>query len=41
MNTTKITSPMETIMLRWASWIESRVVMVRSLAILKRTVGGS
>ena len=41
MNTTKTTSPMETIMLRWASCIESRVVMVRSLAILKRTVGGS
>ena len=32
---------MEMIMLRWASRIESRVVMVRSLAILKRTVGGS
>ena len=28
-------------MLRWASCMESRVVMVRSLAILKRTVGGS
>ena len=41
MNTTRITSPMEMIMLRWASWMESRVVMVRSLAILKRTVGGS
>ena len=41
MNTTKITSPIEMIMLRWASRIESCVLMVRSLAILKRTVGGS
>ena len=35
MNTTKTTSPMETIMLRWASRIESRVVMVRSLGDLE------
>src|SRR5215469_14458168 len=41
MKTTKTTNPTETIMLRWASLMESRVVMVRSLAILKRTVGGS
>src|SRR5579862_3195123 len=41
MNTTRMTSPMEMTMLRWASLNESRVVMVRSLAILKRTVGGS
>ena len=41
MNTTKITSPIEMTMLRSASAIESRVVMVRSLAILNRTVGGS
>ena len=40
-NTTRITSPMETITLRCASRSESWVVMVRSLAILKRTVGGS
>src|ERR1700721_3599382 len=40
-NTTRITSPIEMTMLRWASFIESRVVMVRSLAILKRTDGGS
>ncbi len=38
-NTTSTTSTMETIMLRCASRSESRVVMVRSLAILKRTVG--
>src|SRR5579864_9066170 len=38
-NTTRMTSPMEMTMLRWASLNESRVVMVRSLAILKRTVG--
>ena len=41
MKTTKITSPMERIMLRWASRIESFVLMVRSLEIVKRTVGGS
>ena len=40
-NTTRTTSPMETITLRCASRSESRVVVVRSLAILKRTVGGS
>src|SRR5215469_10113887 len=39
--TTKITSAMETMTLRCASCSESRVVMVRSLATLKRTVGGS
>src|SRR6202042_3892987 len=39
MNTTKITSPIDTIMLRWASDIDALVGVVRSLAILKRTVG--
>src|SRR5208337_4991133 len=40
-NTTRTTNEMETITLRCASLRESLVVMVRSLAILKRTVGGS
>src|ERR1039458_5166410 len=40
-NTTKTTSEMEMITLRCASRMDSLVVMVRSLAILKRTVGGS
>ena len=41
MNTTRTTRQMETITLRCASLNDSRVVVVRSLAILKRTVGGS
>src|ERR1039458_10380547 len=41
MNTTRTTRQMETITLRCASLSDSRVVVVRSLAILKRTVGGS
>src|SRR5580658_1241616 len=40
-NTTKTTSAMDTMTLRWASLNDSWVVMVRSLAIRKRTVGGS
>src|SRR5580704_17492546 len=40
-NTTQITSPMEMITLRCALCIDSCVVMVRSLAILNRTLGGN
>src|ERR1019366_9818493 len=41
MNTTRITSPMEMTMLRWPSCKDAFVVIVRSLAMLNRTEGGS